>query len=109
MLKFIATTMIVVGLTGCVVNPTKPPPGQIVKEKNVPVILDDKYFVIPKRPTPEVSREEAKQMQPRDIITLQTGFISTLLDHIKSLEVQISGIKSAQHKLASEIEKGEKR
>lgn len=106
MLKFIVAMMVVMGLAGCVVNPVKPPSEQIIKEKNVAVVLDDEFFTIPVRPMPDVSREEAKQMKPRDIITLQTEFIGTLFSHIKNLEVQITGIKSAQNKLASEIEKG---
>lgn len=108
MYKLLVTTVMLVSLLGCNSISKRPPAEQIVKDKNVAVVLGDEHFVIPMRPVPGISREQAKELKPRDIISLQTDFIGTLLSHIKKLEVQITGIKSAQDKLASEIEKGVK-
>lgn len=95
----------IIALAGAAVGCSLPVKEVTVVEKQyIPVVLSDEHFAVPVIPAPP-SREETKDMTPRQYIIAQDDYIGQLHEHIGVLEKTIKGIKTAMNGMAAKLKK----
>ncbi len=93
-------------LAGC---HTVPEIKTVVEYRNVAVKVPDHQYETKPVPVPTQSREELKTLTPREMVGVQSAYISDLHKYIGELLGQIAGIRKASNDAAKRIEQEQKK